>query len=468
MAETPATLPSPVPDRPQVEERRDEAAVLPAGLGVEQRDGLAGQGAVEGHGGLFVAVVGEERGVRQADGLVGGVAVEAFGAGAPVADDAPGVEGVDAVVGRLQQRRQPGLGLLGPLRGDVAQGRPGAGDLPAAVAGGHGPERHLEAEAVAARPCVSKVSIRWPRAAAARIRGKCRRVFAGEEHGHLPADDLLGPVPEERGHPVTPARDDPVEGYDESGHVGSLHDAPVPPEIAATASDGTTGCRSAATGHRHGGPGLAERCFSALPSGVTSRTVRLATVCLAVLGASSVCVACDRGDAGAAMPVLGLVHQPRQRRPGGAGRGLHGRVGRAVPHHGLDPAQRRLGAAGAARPAAGGQGPVDRPDEPRPAVRGRVRRGRLPPAVHRRGGARASPTACSTGRWSGATWDGRLVAAPFWANSQLLWYRKSAAAAGRARPGRGPGHLGAGHRRRRAGRGAPSGSRATATRATWC
>ena len=30
----------------------------------------------------------------------------------------------------------------------------------------------------------------------------------------------------------------------------------------------------------------------------------------------------------------------------------------------------------------------------------------------------------------GATWDGRLVAAPFWANSQLLWYRKSAAARG--------------------------------------
>src|SRR5438309_3791104 len=26
----------------------------------------------------------------------------------------------------------------------------------------------------------------------------------------------------------------------------------------------------------------------------------------------------------------------------------------------------------------------------------------------------------------GATWNGRLVAAPFWANSQLLWYRRSA------------------------------------------
>jgi multiple sugar transport system substrate-binding protein len=31
------------------------------------------------------------------------------------------------------------------------------------------------------------------------------------------------------------------------------------------------------------------------------------------------------------------------------------------------------------------------------------------------------------GALEGARWDGRLVVAPFWANSQLLWYRKSAA-----------------------------------------
>src|SRR5207237_2235175 len=35
-------------------------------------------------------------------------------------------------------------------------------------------------------------------------------------------------------------------------------------------------------------------------------------------------------------------------------------------------------------------------------------------------------------------WDGRLVAAPFWANSQLLWYRKSAAARGGLDPAAGP------------------------------
>ncbi len=37
-----------------------------------------------------------------------------------------------------------------------------------------------------------------------------------------------------------------------------------------------------------------------------------------------------------------------------------------------------------------------------------------------------------------ATWDGKLVAAPFWANSQLLWYRKSVAAAAGVDPAAGP------------------------------
>ncbi len=38
----------------------------------------------------------------------------------------------------------------------------------------------------------------------------------------------------------------------------------------------------------------------------------------------------------------------------------------------------------------------------------------------------------------GATWEGRLLAAPFWANSQLLWYRKSAAARAGVDPAAGP------------------------------
>jgi len=43
-----------------------------------------------------------------------------------------------------------------------------------------------------------------------------------------------------------------------------------------------------------------------------------------------------------------------------------------------------------------------------------------------------------SGPVEGATWDGRLVAAPFWANSQLLWYRKSAAARAGLDPAGGP------------------------------
>ena len=47
-----------------------------------------------------------------------------------------------------------------------------------------------------------------------------------------------------------------------------------------------------------------------------------------------------------------------------------------------------------------------------------------------------------------ATWDGKLVVAPFWSNTQVLWYRKSFAAEGRPRHEQ-AGHLGPDHRRRR-------------------
>jgi multiple sugar transport system substrate-binding protein len=47
-------------------------------------------------------------------------------------------------------------------------------------------------------------------------------------------------------------------------------------------------------------------------------------------------------------------------------------------------------------------------------------------------------TGVLAGPVEGATWDGRLLAAPFWANSQLLWYRKSAAARAGIDPAQGP------------------------------
>jgi multiple sugar transport system substrate-binding protein len=43
-----------------------------------------------------------------------------------------------------------------------------------------------------------------------------------------------------------------------------------------------------------------------------------------------------------------------------------------------------------------------------------------------------------SGPVEGATWNGRLVVAPFWANSQLLWYRKSAAQRAGIDPARAP------------------------------
>jgi multiple sugar transport system substrate-binding protein len=47
-------------------------------------------------------------------------------------------------------------------------------------------------------------------------------------------------------------------------------------------------------------------------------------------------------------------------------------------------------------------------------------------------------TGVLSGPVEGATWHGRLVAAPFYANSQLLWYRKSAAAKAGLDPAGGP------------------------------
>ena len=65
-----------------------------------------------------------------------------------------------------------------------------------------------------------------------------------------------------------------------------------------------------------------------------------------------------------------------------------------------------------------------------------------------------------------STWKDQLVAAPFWANTQLLWYRKSVAAEGRSRHDQ-AGHLGAADQGGQGTRTRRSACRATATRATW-
>ena len=78
---------------------------------------------------------------------------------------------------------------------------------------------------------------------------------------------------------------------------------------------------------------------------------------------------------------------------------------------------------------------LDRPDEPRPAVRGRVRQRRVPEASSTEPDDVAQLTdGVLAGPLKTAYWGGQLVATPFWANTQLLWFRKSAVAAAGRRP----------------------------------
>ena len=71
---------------------------------------------------------------------------------------------------------------------------------------------------------------------------------------------------------------------------------------------------------------------------------------------------------------------------------------------------------------------VDRHHESRPAVHRRVRPGRLPRAGARRRRSRGQQGVVA-GRSEVRDLERQLVAVPFWANTQLLWYRKSVAEA---------------------------------------
>ena len=67
---------------------------------------------------------------------------------------------------------------------------------------------------------------------------------------------------------------------------------------------------------------------------------------------------------------------------------------------------------------------------------------------------------------TGATWKGRLAAVPMWANTQILWYRRSVVRKAGLDLDEGARHAGRSSSRRRAPPAAPSGSRRSATRAT--
>ena len=73
----------------------------------------------------------DDQGDRPADGLRGRVAEEPLGPGVPRPDDAVERLADDRVLGRLDDGRQPRLGLLGPLAlGDVAEDQDGARPWP--------------------------------------------------------------------------------------------------------------------------------------------------------------------------------------------------------------------------------------------------------------------------------------------------------------------------------------------------
>ena len=147
-------------------------------------------------------------------------------------------------------------------------------------------------------------------------------------------------------------------------------------------------------------PGRGERCRRS-ELGVSwhaswSRPRRLLAA-LAARCSSARLGACGRrvGDAEAH-----LVHQPRQRRAEDAGRGVLGGVRRRLHHH--RPRSCPTRPTPSASSSCAGWPPADsvgRPDEPRPAVRRRVRQRRLPAGRSPiRPTSSSSPTACSRAR----------------------------------------------------------------------
>ncbi len=141
-----------------------------------------------------------------------------------------------------------------------------------------------------------------------------------------------------------------------------------------------------------------------------------------------------------------LVRQPRRRgHPQGAGEVVQHR---RLRHRHPAAAVRSDRPAHPARAPPRGQGLLHRPDEPRPRLRRGVRQRQLAGAAARRGRDKATDDDVLKGAAETVTWDDGVYAFPQWANTQVLWYRKSLAAGGRARhdPAR---HLGPDHRRRR-------------------
>jgi trehalose/maltose transport system substrate-binding protein len=168
----------------------------------------------------------------------------------------------------------------------------------------------------------------------------------------------------------------------------------------------------------------------------TSRTARLAAV-LAVLGGLLGLGACAGGDTGAATPVLGWYVNPDN---GGqaelaaacsAASGGRYRISVSTLPNDASGQREQLVRRLAAKDRSIALMSLDPPFVAEFAEAGFLRAFTPDEAVGFTAGVLSGPV-------EGATWNGRLVAAPFWANSQLLWYRKSAAARAGIDPAAGP------------------------------
>ena len=167
----------------------------------------------------------------------------------------------------------------------------------------------------------------------------------------------------------------------------------------------------------------------------TSRTVRLAKVVAAfgcLLG-----VACTGGDTGAAAPVLGWYVNPDN---GGqaelaaacsaASEGRYRITVSTLPNDASGQREQLV------RRLAAKDRSISIMSLDPPFVAEFAEAGFLRPFTPQE--AEGFTAGVLSGPVEGATWDGRLVAAPFWANSQLLWYRKKAAARAGVDPAAGP------------------------------
>jgi multiple sugar transport system substrate-binding protein len=168
----------------------------------------------------------------------------------------------------------------------------------------------------------------------------------------------------------------------------------------------------------------------------TSPTVRLAAV-LAVLGGLLGLGACDRGDTGAGVPALGWYVNPDN---GGqaelaaacsAASGGRYRISVSTLPNDASGQREQLVRRLAAKDRSIALMSLDPPFVAEFAEAGFLRGFTSQEAAGLTNGVLSGPV-------EGATWNGRLVAAPFWANSQLLWYRKSAAVRAGVDPAAGP------------------------------